>query len=79
MKIFTACAIRADMLFGFDKQYVHFDTTSKSVYGDYLPGEGQEVPFSITYGYRPSESEAVTSGKLVWQPCVFQDLLPLGS
>lgn len=51
MKIFTACAIRADMLFGFDKQYVHFDTTSKSVYGDYLPGEGQEVPFSITYGY----------------------------
>src|SRR5207244_6524921 len=42
---------RADMLFGFDTQYVHFDTTSKSVYGDYLPGEGQEVPFSITYGY----------------------------
>ena len=39
------------MLFGFDKQYVHFDTTSKSVYGDYLPSEGQAVPFSITHGY----------------------------
>src|SRR6266850_1663185 len=51
MKIFTACAVRADMLFGFDKQYVHFDTTSKSVYGDYLPSEGQAVPFSITHGY----------------------------
>ena len=34
----------------------HFDTTSMSVYGDYLPPEGtdqqeQAVPFTITYGY----------------------------
>jgi hypothetical protein len=50
MKIFTAWAVRADTLFGFDKQYVHFDTTSKSVYGNDLPGEGQEVPFPITQG-----------------------------
>jgi Domain of unknown function (DUF4277) len=50
MKICTACAVRADMLCGFDQPYVHCDTTSKSVYGDYLPGEGQEVPFSITHG-----------------------------
>jgi transposase len=54
MKVFTACAIRADRVCGFDKRYVHFDTTSIMVYGDYLlPEEAQEseVPFRITYGY----------------------------
>jgi transposase len=58
MKIFTACAVRADQAYGLDKQYVHFDTTSISVYGDYLPPEGSPdqqapaVPFTITHGYR---------------------------
>src|SRR5882762_5034764 len=57
MKIFTACAVRADQAYGLDKQYVHFDTTSISVYGDYLPPEGSPdqqapaVPFTITHGY----------------------------
>src|SRR5215208_5934813 len=57
MKIFTACAVRADQTYGLDKQYVHFDTTSISVYGDYLPPEGQPdqqaqaIPFTITHGY----------------------------
>src|SRR5215470_8249780 len=57
MKIFTACAVRADQAYGLDKQYVHFDTTSISVYGDYRPPEGQPdqpapaVPFTITHGY----------------------------
>jgi transposase len=57
MKIFTACAVRADQVYGLDKRYVHFDTTSISVYGDYLPPEGapdqqeEAVPFTITYGY----------------------------
>jgi len=53
MKVFTACAVRADRVFGFDKRYVHFDTTSIAVYGDYLPPEEtaeQEGPFRITYG-----------------------------
>jgi hypothetical protein len=53
MKVFTACAVRADQVFHFDKRYVHFDTTSVAVYGDYLlPEEAgeQEVPFRITYG-----------------------------
>lgn len=53
-KLFTACAVRADQVFGFDKRYVHFDTTSVSVYGDYLPPEAwpaHEVPFTITHGY----------------------------
>ncbi|MBA0083606.1 MAG: hypothetical protein HRJ53_01280 [Acidobacteria bacterium Pan2503] len=54
MKIFTACAVRADQVFHFDKRYVHFDTTSMMVYGEYaLPEEpeDQEVPFTITHGY----------------------------
>jgi Domain of unknown function (DUF4277) len=53
MKVFTACAVRADRVFGFDKRYVHFATTSLTVYGDYRPpeeAEEQEVPFRITYG-----------------------------
>jgi transposase/DNA-binding MarR family transcriptional regulator len=57
MKIFTACAVRADQAYGLDKQYVHFDTTSISVYGEYLPPEGPPdqpepaVPLTITHGY----------------------------
>ena len=54
MKVFTACAVQADRVFGFDKRYIHFDTTSITVYGEYQPpeeAEQQEVPFRITYGY----------------------------
>ena len=57
MKVFTACAVRADQALHFDKRYVHFDTTSVSVYGDYLPSENppdpqeQAVPFTMTHGY----------------------------
>jgi hypothetical protein len=50
MKVFTACAVRADQVFGFDKRYVHFDTTSMTVYGAYgRPEETAEpqVPLTI--------------------------------
>jgi hypothetical protein len=53
MKLFTACAVRADQVFGLDKRSVHFDTTSVSVYGESLPPEDQqeqEVPFTMTHG-----------------------------
>ena len=56
MKMFPACAVRADQAYGLDKQYVHFDTTSISVYGDSLPPEGSPdqpapaVPCTITHG-----------------------------
>jgi hypothetical protein len=68
VKLCTACAVRADQLFGLDKRYVHFDTTSVSVYGDYLPPEAQQeqgVLFTITYGYskdkRPDLKQFVSS------------------
>jgi transposase len=68
MQVFTACAVRADRVFGFDKRYVHFDTTSITVYGEYRPPEEageSEVPFRITYGYskdkRPDLKQFVLS------------------
>jgi transposase len=61
MKLFTACAVRADRVFGLDKRYVHFDTTSVSVFGEYLssetpqrqeePPNEPQGPVTITYGY----------------------------
>jgi transposase len=72
MQIFTACAVRADQVFGFDKRYVHFDTTSITVYGDYLPpeeSEEQQRPVRITYGYskdkRPDLKQFVLSTRCV--------------
>ena len=53
MTVFTACAVRADQVCHCDQRYVHFDTTSVSVYGDYLPPEDQqehEVPLTMTHG-----------------------------
>jgi hypothetical protein len=53
MKIFTACAVRADQVYGLDKRSVHFAPTSISVYGDDRPPEAAEeavAPFRITYG-----------------------------
>lgn len=65
MKIFTACAVRAAARFGLDKRYVHCDTTSCSVWGDYEFPETQEVPFNVTYGYskdqRPDLKQFVLS------------------
>jgi len=64
-KIVPACAVRADTLCGFETRYVHVDTTAKSVYGDYLSGDGQEVPCTITHGYstdkRPDLKQCVLS------------------
>jgi hypothetical protein len=33
MRLFTDCAVRASMRFGLERRYVHFDTTSRSVWG----------------------------------------------
>ena len=44
MRLFTACAVRAAMRFGLERRYVHFDTTSRSVWGDYQFAETQDLP-----------------------------------
>src|SRR5918911_1076752 len=65
MKLFTACAVRASMRFGLERRYVHFDTTSRSVWGEYQFGETQDLPFQVTYGYskdkRPDLKQFVLS------------------
>jgi transposase len=63
MKVLTACAVRADRVFGFDKRSVHFETTSITVYGDYRPPEEakeQAVPFRITSGYSQDKRPDLT-------------------
>jgi transposase len=65
MKLFTACAVRAAARFGLERRYVHFDTTSRSVWGDYHFAEEQDLPFQVTYGYskdkRPDLKQFVLS------------------
>jgi transposase len=51
MRLFTACAIRAVMRFDLERRYVHFDTTSRSVWGAYQFAETQDLPFQVTYGH----------------------------
>src|SRR5262245_49020892 len=65
MRLFTACAVRAAARFGLGRLYVHFDTTSRSVWGDYQFAETQDLPFQVTYGYskdkRPDLKQFVLS------------------
>ena len=51
MRLFTAGAVRASMRFGLERRYVHFDTTSRSVWGAYQFAETPDLPFQVTYGY----------------------------
>jgi transposase len=65
MRLFTACAVRAAPRFGLERRYVHFDTTSRSVWGAYQCAETQALPFQVTYGYsqdkRPDLKQFVLS------------------
>jgi transposase len=65
MKLFTACAVRAAARFGLERCYVHFDTTSYRVWGDYQFAEEHDLPFQVTYGYskdkRPDLKQFVLS------------------
>src|SRR5918911_3562388 len=65
MRLFTACAVRAVTRFDLERRYVHFDTTSRSVWGDYQFAETQDLPFQVTYGYskdkRPDLKQFVLS------------------
>jgi transposase len=65
MRLFTACAVRAATRFGLERRYVHFDTTSRNVWGAYQYAETQDLPFQVTYGYskdkRPDLKQFVLS------------------
>lgn len=51
MKVFTSCALRACEHFDLSMDFLRFDTTSRSVVGDYNFPEGEELPFLPNYGY----------------------------
>lgn len=65
MRLFTACAVRAAIRFGLAHRSVHFDTTSRSVWGAYQFAATQDLPFQMTYGYskdkRPDLKQFVLS------------------
>jgi transposase len=65
LRLFTDCAVRAVMRFDLERRYVHFDTTSRSVWGAYQFAETQDLPFQVTYGYskdkRPDLKQFVLS------------------
>jgi transposase len=69
IRLFTTCAVRAAARFGLERRYVHFETTSRSVWGDDEFGEAQDVPFQLTYGYskdkRPDLQQFVLSPRCV--------------
>ena len=64
-KIFSCVSVSAMQRFALSTKHVHFDTTSVSLWGDYLNGEGEGVPFKITEGYskdkRPDLKQFVLS------------------
>jgi transposase len=53
MKIFSALALKASTIFDCEKKYLHFDTTSVSVWGDYVLSNDHDTTEDlwITYGH----------------------------
>ncbi len=49
-KIFSCVSVSALQGFALSTEHVHFDTTSVSLWGDYLNGEGSGVPFKKSRG-----------------------------
>jgi len=64
-RIFSALSVAALEGFPVSTQHAHFDTTSVTLYGDYLSGQGEEAPFKIAHGYskdkRPDLKQFVLS------------------
>ena len=50
-KVFNEVAFSASCMFPLDKRYVHFDTTSVNVWGDYSRCVSDSDSINITYGY----------------------------
>lgn len=51
MKVFSAIALNASKVFAVMPQYIHFDTTSKSVFGDYRIDVSEKNAPNITHGH----------------------------
>src|SRR6266550_8228691 len=55
--LFAGLAFQARQRFGIKAEYLHVDTTSFSVSGEYESCEGDPVPIAITYGYSRDHRE----------------------
>ena len=51
IRIFTEIARRRNLIFGVECKHMHFDTTSRIMFGDYDFHKDQGLPFEITYGH----------------------------
>jgi len=51
IRIFTEISRRSNLIFRVECKHVHFDTTSRIMFGDYDFGKAQGLPFDITYGH----------------------------
>jgi transposase len=64
-KIYSEVAMAALRAFEVSTEHVHFDTTSVSLYGDYLSAAGEDSPLQITHGFskdkRPGLKQFVLS------------------
>jgi transposase len=75
MRLFTACAVRAATRFGLERRYVHLDTTSRSVWGDYQFAETQDLPLQVTYGY--SKEKRPDLKQFVWSTLCVDRAVPI--
>lgn len=77
-KVFSEVAFSASCMFPLDKRYVHFDTTSVNVWGDYDCCTSDSDSINITYGYSKDHRPDLKQF-LVKMLCVGRNVPILGS
>jgi len=77
-KVFSEVAFSASCMFPLDKRYVHFDTTSVNVWGDYDRCTPDSDTINITYGYSKDHRPDLKQF-LVKMLCVGRNVPLLGS
>jgi transposase len=77
-KVFSEVAFNASCMFPLDKRYVHFDTTSVNVWGDYERCAPDSDTINITYGYSKDHRPDLKQF-LIKMLCVGRNVPILGS
>ena len=77
-KVFSEVAFSASCMFPLNKRYVHFDTTSVNVWGDYDCCDPDSETINITYGYSKDHRPDLKQF-LVKMLCVGRNVPLLGS
>lgn len=79
MKVFQTLALKASNIFNCEKKYLHFDTTSMSVWGDYdlYNNHNKTEDLKITYGHS-KDKRADLKQFLIQMLCVDKNIPILG-